>query len=303
MRKTLVVYDAMYSDWILAGIAKDIYNYITEPKKLFVFAGHYYKSYIKVLILLLFADKIIFVNQSTLRRTRIPSFILKTRNVLVFYSHTNFSIDKFTLKQLKGASKIIAMNQAENSKLVRLGINAKNIVIKPVGIDFEIFKPLDKHELNTVVMVSQLHSRKRPELILKVVKFLPNYKFILIGKNWDESEYLYNLQRLTNFEYVKFDFKTYVSELNRGTVFLSLSSLEGGPIPILESMACSLVPVATVTGWAPDLIQDGENGVLIPVDCELDAIKIALEKGFEIDRSKVRKSIETITLQSFLSEF
>ena len=303
MRKTIVVYDAMYSDWILAGIAKDIYNYITEPKKLFVFSGHHYKSYIKMLVLLLVANKIIFVNQSTLRRTRIPSFILKTRNVLVFYSHTNFSIDKFTLKQLKGASKIIAMNQAESSNLMRLGVNAKYIVIKPVGIDFEIFKPLNKHELNTVVMVSQLHSRKRPELILKVVKFLPNYKFILIGKKWDESEYLDNLQRLTNFEYVKFDFKTYVSELNRGTVFLSLSSLEGGPIPILESMACGLVPVATATGWAPDLIQDGENGVLIPVDCELDAIKIALEKAFEIDVSKVRKSIETFTLQSFLSEF
>jgi glycosyltransferase involved in cell wall biosynthesis len=303
MHKTLVIYDEKYSGWILAGIAKDIYNYIDGPKKLVLFSGIHYRSYLKLFIFFLFANKIIFVNQSTLRRTRIPAFVLKTKNVLVFYSHTNYSMDNFTIKQLKCSNKIIVMNSGEQSKLGGLGINSSKIVLKPVGIDFDKFMPYNKNELNTIIMVSQLHSRKNPELILKVVRYLPNYRFILIGKNWDGSDYLHNLKQLKNFEYIKFDFETYVYNLNRGTIFLSLSLLEGGPIPILESMACGLVPVTTATGWAPDLIQDGINGILLPINCGPESVKVALEKALKIDKSKVRKSIESLTLDSFLSEF
>lgn len=303
MNKTLVVYDVKYSDWILAGIARDIYNYIDESKKILAFSGTHYRSFLKLFTFFLFASKIIFVNQSTLRRTRIPAFVLKTKNVLVFYSHTNYSMDKFTLNQLKSSNKIIVMNSGEQSKLEGMGINASKIVLKPVGIDFEKFKPFNKNELNTIVMVSQLHSRKNPELILRVVRQLPSYKFILIGKNWNGSDYLHNLKQLKNFEYIEFDSKTYVSNLNRGTIFLSLSSLEGGPIPILESMACGLVPVATNTGWAPDLIQDGINGILLPINCEPEAVKVAFEKALKVDKLIVRKSIESLTFDSFLSEF
>jgi len=303
MLKTVVVYDTKFSDWILAGIARDIYNYIDVPKKLVSFSGNHYRAYFKLFILFLSAKKIIFVNQSTLRRTRIPFFMLKTKNILVFYSHTNYSMDKFTIKQLKSSNKIIVMNSNEKSKLCGLGIDSSKIVLKPIGIDFEKFKPFHKNELNTVIMVSQLHSRKNPELILKVVKYLPNYRFILIGKDWDGSDYLYNLKKLKNFDHIKFDYETYVSNLNRGTIFLSLSSLEGGPVPILESMACGLVPVATATGWAPDLIRDGINGVLLPINCGPELVKVALEKALKIDKSRVRKSIESLTLDSFLSEF
>ena len=303
MHKTLVVYDVKYSGWILAGIARDIYNYIDGSKKLVSFSGIHYRSYLKLFIFFLFAHKIIFVNQSTLRRTRIPAFVLKTKNVLVFYSHTNYSMDNFTINQLKSSRKIIVMNSSEKSKLGSIGINTSKIVLKPVGIDFDKFKPFNKNELNTIIMVSQLHSRKNPELILSVVRQLPSYKFILIGKNWDGSDYLQNLKQLKNFEFIEFDFKTYISNLNRGTIFLSLSSLEGGPIPILESMACGLVPVATNTGWAPDLIQDGINGILLPINCEPESVKVALEKALKIDKLIVRKSIESFTFDSFLSEF
>jgi glycosyltransferase involved in cell wall biosynthesis len=68
-------------------------------------------------------------------------------------------------------------------------------------------------------------------------------------------------------------------------------------------MACGLVPVATATGWAPDLIQEGINGILLPVNCGPESVKVALEKALKIDKSKVRKSIESLTLDSFLSEF
>ncbi len=49
-------------------------------------------------------------------------------------------------------------------------------------------------------------------------------------------------------------------------VFLSISNLEGGPIPLVEAMMSNAVPVASRTGFAPDLIQHGENGFIFDLD-------------------------------------
>ena len=45
-------------------------------------------------------------------------------------------------------------------------------------------------------------------------------------------------------------------------VFVSPSILEGGPVPILESMMSNCVPVASKTGFCPDIINHGQNGFL-----------------------------------------
>ena len=52
--------------------------------------------------------------------------------------------------------------------------------------------------------------------------------------------------------------------MSRATLFLSLSKLEGGPIPLIESMRMGVIPVATDTGFARDIIAHGRNGVVIP---------------------------------------
>jgi glycosyltransferase involved in cell wall biosynthesis len=52
--------------------------------------------------------------------------------------------------------------------------------------------------------------------------------------------------------------------MSRATLFLSLSKLEGGPIPLIESMRMGVIPVATDTGFARDIIATGKNGVVIP---------------------------------------
>lgn len=44
---------------------------------------------------------------------------------------------------------------------------------------------------------------------------------------------------------------------------LSLSTVEGGPYPVLETMACRVVNMATPVGIVPEILRDGENGFLV----------------------------------------
>ena len=73
-------------------------------------------------------------------------------------------------------------------------------------------------------------------------------------------------------------------------------------LPLLESMACDLIPVVTETGYAPDLIQDGLNGFLISTKCDLEEVRIALDKAAHSNFS-TRSSVESFSYQNYLQKF
>jgi glycosyltransferase involved in cell wall biosynthesis len=60
--------------------------------------------------------------------------------------------------------------------------------------------------------------------------------------------------------------------LSQSDIFLLTSDREGFPNVFLEAMAASLPIITTPAGEAPYLIQNGENGYLVPYD-DLDALK------------------------------
>ena len=66
-------------------------------------------------------------------------------------------------------------------------------------------------------------------------------------------------------------------------VFLSLSTLEGGPIPLIEAMFCNAFPVVTDTGFARDVIREGINGFIIAADCDVSTIVNRIGKAYEIE--------------------
>jgi glycosyltransferase involved in cell wall biosynthesis len=47
--------------------------------------------------------------------------------------------------------------------------------------------------------------------------------------------------------------------------YLCTSRVEGGPVPVLEAMACQRPVISTPVGHVPELLEDGCNGLLIPV--------------------------------------
>ena len=302
-RYNLVVSDLSFNGWILQKIAEDILNNFPSPKKLIRLNSGKLLTYLKFYCYFFLSKKVVFVNHSTLRKTRIPSFLLSKKNAIVFYTHTNYSFDTFSIRQLHNIKKIVVMNSQEKLNLMNAGINGIKISVRVTGVDFEFFKPLKLKDNNRIVFVSQLHSRKRPEFILEIVKSFSEFQFILIGHKWLGSKLLDDLRHLPNFEFIEYDLRTYVHNLNRARIFLSVSKLEGGPIPLLESMSCGLVPIATDTGWAPDIIVNGVNGYILPTDANIETVMSFIDLALELDPTNIRDSICGLTVQSFLNEF
>lgn len=52
--------------------------------------------------------------------------------------------------------------------------------------------------------------------------------------------------------------------LARADVFLNTTNVDNSPVSVVEAMACGLCVVSTDVGGIPDLVRDGENGLLVP---------------------------------------
>ena len=55
-----------------------------------------------------------------------------------------------------------------------------------------------------------------------------------------------------------------------------MSNLEGGPIPLIEALNCGMFAIATDTGFARDIIADGINGKIIPVEADYEKVRSAI---------------------------
>ena len=119
-------------------------------------------------------------------------------------------------------------------------------------------------EPKTVLLASRYSDRKGLEVFPTLVKLLPEWKFIILGRGWEDFLKNANLLGNPNIEYQFFNKETRNIAMSRATIFLSLSKLEGGPIPLIESMAMGVIPIATDTGFARDLIVQSKNGLVIP---------------------------------------
>lgn len=62
------------------------------------------------------------------------------------------------------------------------------------------------------------------------------------------------------------------------------SRIEGGPLPLLEAMACGCPGLSTRVGFAPDVIRDGENGFLL----EFGDVKGFAEAGLALAADPAR---------------
>ncbi|MEM7011037.1 MAG: glycosyltransferase [Verrucomicrobiota bacterium] len=202
---------------------------------------------------------------------------------LVYYTHAKeLDISNSELiYALNQCTRVVNMCSMSERQLFSEGVREKKLTHVVGAADPDFLKPHERGD-GAIVISSAYYGRKRPELILELSSLLPNRNFLLIGRSWNEFDRFAEIEAAENIEYVETAYENYPALYERADVYVSSARLEGGPIPLLETMMCNIVPVASRTGFAPDVIEHGRNGFLFDIDAPASAIAELVEAAYSL---------------------
>lgn len=228
---------------------------------------------------------------------------LPASNVFVWYTHPRDETPNTIARNLHlfdKTSRVIFTCESNRRLWIERGLDPEKTVVVLGAADPVLF---ERHERGggAVGLSSSFYERKNPDLMLDVVKALPHRNFVLLGRNWNRYARFEELLALPNFTYLTRSYRDYPRIYSTFDVFLSISSLEGGPIPLIEAMMCNAVPVASHTGFAPDVIEHGRNGFLFDIEAGPERVSELIEQAFALD-TDIRKTVEQYSWDRFSAE-
>lgn len=218
---------------------------------------------------------------------------------LVFYTHPKGIMnDNEFVYAMNRSTKVISMCSQFARQMLEHGVKPEKVsCIIGGGADPKLFQPHQRLH-GAIGFCTAYYTRKDPDRIFNIIKLLPHRKFILLGRGWNLYERFAELSAMPNLSYVEASYADYPSYYAQMDVFVSAAILEGGPIPLIETMMCNVVPVASKTGFAPDIIVHGENGFLFDVDATAESVCNLIEQAYQT-RTDIRKTVEHLTWSNF----
>lgn len=176
------------------------------------------------------------------------------------------------------AAAIIAVSQDMIRQLSELGAPKHKLHYNPYGVDLSLFSVTDPSIAPPCfVAVGRFVDKKAPLLTLlafrQVVNAVPDARLVMIGDGTllEASRQLAQAMRLTpavDFRGVQLHYEV-AAAMQQARAFVQHSlhagdgDSEGTPVAILEASACGLPVVSTRHAGIPDVVVDGETGLLV----------------------------------------
>lgn len=205
------------------------------------------------------------------------------------------SIRPLIVWSLRKAAGIVAVSASLKNAMIGLGLPAEKIFVIPNGVDTNRFHPLPQGEARQnlglakdgkiVVSVASLTEGKNHSLLLSAFRKMlgdsRGAKLFLIGEGPLRPALQELIGKLQLQENVTLVGAKPNQELacwySAADVSCLVSSREGWPNVIMESLACGTPVVATRVGGVPEIIDSPELGLLAEQD--RDSIAVALESA------------------------
>lgn len=154
------------------------------------------------------------------------------------------------------------------------------IQVIPGPIDVERFKPAPRDgRENVVLFVGRVERRKGAHLLFEAIPqvkaVLPDCKFVFAGRLGDEFSSLPALDAGSIRLLGSVPRDELISWYQRATILVAPSLWDNSPNTVCEAMACGTPVVASRVGGIPELVEDGETGVLVPPN-DSDALAQAI---------------------------
>lgn len=176
----------------------------------------------------------------------------------------------------------IVTNNTTAKALSLRGISKNKICIIKLGVDANLFIPLEKYvktsnKLFKILTVAAVVPHKGQKILLKalleVIKNNHNINFINIGPIRDE-QYMNDLQKFVLKHNIQnqISFKNSIKEkelieiYQTADLYVQPSLVEGFCLSALEAASCGLPVIGTNTGEMPKLIEISEYGGLCPIN-------------------------------------
>jgi len=209
---------------------------------------------------------------------------------------------------LKKADRVHCVSTHIAKAAERLGAREVNVV--PNGVDTAIFRPGDKYQLRKklgyglkdkiVVSTSRLTPKNGLDYLIKALAPLGNVKLVIIGEG-EQRKHLESLiqeLKLSNRVFLPgaLPHQELPQYLAIADVFCRPSVNEGFGISFIESMACRIPTIGTAVGGITDIINHGENGILVPPeDTKVlsGVLKRVIEDG-NLARKIAEKGFQTV---------
>lgn len=194
-----------------------------------------------------------------------------------------------SLAAFQHATHIIFSCAKSGEQWLRRGLSPERARVVLGGADPELFLGHERGD-GVVGLSCSFYEWQNPDLLLELMKLLPHRRFHLIGRKWEQYALFEAMRALPNFSYLSIPPQQHPEQYRKFDVFLSMSTLQGGSLPLLEAMMCNAVPVASNTGFAPDLIRHGESGFLFDADAVASTIAWQIEAAYQL-KSDVRSLV------------
>ena len=188
----------------------------------------------------------------------------------------------------------------------KLRKNGKVFFVPGVGVDIvsleQRIASMDRSEKRkelrlsvdtaVAITVGELNDNKNHIQALKALSKLTkaNFHYLIVGNGESEQKLKKAVNELMLQDKVSFlGFRRDVPELLAASdVFILTSRREGLPKAVMEAMAAGLPIIATDVRGNRDLVKNGENGYLVPID-DVEQTAIAIERL--IDSEDLRRSM------------
>ncbi len=156
---------------------------------------------------------------------------------------------------------------AEQTFLER-GVPAEKLIKLPLGVDLSMFRPVRKADsVFRVLYAGNCSIRKGVRYLLEAVSNLklPNVEIVLNGSIHPEiADFM--KQHSGTFRFTGFQPLERVHEVYSQASVLVLPTIEDGFGKVVtEAMACGIPVIATPNCGAPDVIDDGVEGFIVPI--------------------------------------
>ncbi|MBA7489468.1 D-inositol-3-phosphate glycosyltransferase [subsurface metagenome] len=283
---SLLFYVIESAEWVIRRIGIDVTTNLNNQKLLKARSTTIYKDIHNQIIH--FGSVNTFL---TSEGFRIPN---KSNKVVLTWFHV--MPDDPRIRFVKEAQKYVDVVHTASTitkeKLIEIGIPEEKIVVIPLGVDLNLFKPVSPEEKQkireklgipkTKLVVGSFQKDgvgweeglklkwvKGPDIFVEVIhKLRMDYDIVVLLTGPARGYIKRELDRI-GVPYKHFFLKNYLEipkYYNALDLYLVASRVEGGPKAILEAMATGVPLVSTKVGIAGDIIREGYNGLLADVE-------------------------------------